>query len=71
MAERKRCGYEVPQPFRTTRFCQQSARWLVHFTTPDDGKNMRTRTTVVRCFHHVESKFLPEGATQITTEAIP
>lgn len=64
------CGYKVPLPFRDSRYCLNPAKWLVWFTTPDDGAAMRKRTCVHRCYWHRSEKFLPKGATQVVTESL-
>lgn len=55
---------------RSGGYCLNWAHWLVTYTTPDDGKTMRTRVSVPRCHWHTDNRFLPVGATQVTTEAI-
>ena len=70
VTSRPMCGALVRKPFRATKHCGNAAAWLVEFTTPDDGVTMRRRVTVVRCHWHRGEKWLPKGATQVTTLAL-
>ena len=45
--------------------CWNAAKYLVEYTTPDDGKAMRKRMSAERCFWHRDEKWFPKGATQI------
>lgn len=64
------CDYRIPAPWRQTRGCLNAAKWLVEFTTPDDGNAMRKRENRIRCLAHTEERFLPKGATQIVTSLL-
>lgn len=39
--------------------CPNKAKWRIQFTTPDDGKAMRQRREVVRCYWHEPERFFP------------
>jgi hypothetical protein len=64
------CSYRIREAWGVDRYCRQSAKWFVEFTTPDDGKTMRKRDAAIRCTHHRAEKFLPKGATQVTTRSL-
>lgn len=63
------CDYWIPTSKTDERLCENDAKWLVAYITPDDS-GMRRHEEARRCYWHTDERFFPKGTTGITTSAL-